>query len=151
MCRRQTGHSVHLHKWKIMIWTLKLSSSIVQMIFWASKYLLNLFTVFFLKDSNNLWQSSKVMDYALSYTVYVFKLLARTKVHSLLLRVFGVFTFVLSPEKVDLYMELLQSFLVLLLQEVDVPLQGGDAGVRVLPTGHLCVSPHSSVRTLDSG
>lgn len=91
------------------------------------------------------------MDYALSYTVYVFKLLTRTKVHFLLLRVFGVFTFVLSPEKVDLYMELLQSFLVLLLQEVDVPLQGGDAGVRVLPTGHLCVSPHSSVRTLDSG
>lgn len=43
-------------------------------------------------------------------------------------------------------MELLQSFLVLLLQELDIPLQGCDAGVRVLLTGHLRISSHSSVR-----
>lgn len=44
-------------------------------------------------------------------------------------------------------MELLQRLLVLLLQELDVPLQGRDAGVRAAPAGRdLRVPPHSRQR-----
>lgn len=61
----------------------------------------------------------------------------------------GCFTFIVPTEVLDLCVELLQSLPVLLLQELDVPLQGSDAGVGVGVTGHLGSSGRSSVRRRD--
>lgn len=59
----------------------------------------------------------------------------------------GLVTFILPSEMIYLSVKLIQSLLVLLLEELDILLHGGDAGVRVAVTGHPCRrSPHSPVR-----
>lgn len=59
----------------------------------------------------------------------------------------GLVTFILPSEMIYLSVKLIQSLIVLLLEELDILLHGGDAGVRVAVTGHPCRrSPHSPVR-----
>ena len=76
-----------------------------------------------------------------------------SNIHSLtLMKLFfhlshGLFTFILPSEMIYLSVKFLESLLVLLLEELDILLHGGDAGVRVAVTGHPCRrSPHSPVR-----
>ena len=75
-----------------------------------------------------------------------------SNIHSLtLMKLFStyhlLFTFILPSEMIYLSVKLLQSLLVLLLEELDILLHGDDAGVRVAVTGHPCRrSPHSPVR-----